>query len=280
MRISIIALALVACYMSCGVDAQFGLGMAGIPIMNPLLLAARFRMGGLFGGFGGLGFGGLGGFGGGFGGFGGGFGGFGGIGGFGGFGRFRRFGGFGRGLRRRGGFIGGIRGKRSVAEIESDEAEIKEIQQEEIAEIAEIKKEIQTLAAFNRTICAFDFEESVIRCDRAERESFECEVEPRLDVVSEMTHISLPSLAMTQVPLAFGEKEIPAINLYSPVKLDCTMVVKDEKVVLSIYDKEDIKLPGWFVKDSKCFERLNGMLSSEVLTKVFPRFKIDWVREE
>merc|ERR1712127_971892 len=99
-------------------------------------------------------------------------------------------------------------------------------------------------------------EESVIRCDRAERESFECEVEPRLDVVSEMTHISLPSLAMTQVPLAFGEKEIPAINLYSPVKLDCTM----------------------FVKDSKCFERLNGMLSSEVLTRVFPRFKIDWVR--
>merc|ERR1739846_96752 len=255
MKISILAVALVACYMSFGVEAQFGLGLAGLPFVPPIVLP-RFGLGGLFGlGFPGFGFPGFG---------------FPGL-GFPGLGFRGRFG-FG-GRFRRGGRS--YRGKRDT-QVEN----IEMIEQEEMAQIEEINKEIQTLTAFNRTICAFDFEESKIRCDRAERGLLECEVEPRLDVLSEMTRIRLPSLSMTQVPLTWDEKEIPAINLYSPVKHDSTMAIKNQKIILSIYDKEDIKLPGWFVKDSKCFERLNGMISSEILTKVFPRFSIDWVREE
>jgi hypothetical protein len=266
MKVAILAIALVACFMSAPADAQFGLGLAGMPFVPPIILP-RFGLGGLFGG--GLFGGGL--FGGGL--FGGGLLGRG-IGGI----------GFPFPLRRRFPFGPGPFGpgpfgrkRRSTDEIES---ELKEIESTEIESIAVIKKEIQQLAAMNRTMCSFDFEESMIRCERFERESFECEVEPRLEVISDMTRIMLPSLSMTQVPLALGEKEVPAISLYSPVRQTSTLIVKGEEIVLSIFDKAEITAPGWFVKDSKCFERLNGMISSEVLTKVFPKFRIDWVREE
>merc|ERR1712127_341314 len=250
MKVAILAIALVACFMSAPADAQFGLGLAGIPFVPPIILP-RFGLGGLFGG--GL--------------FGGGIGGIGFP-----FPLRRRFGPFGPGPL---GPFG--RKRRSTDEIES---ELKQIESTEIESIAAIKKEIQQLAAMNRTMCSFDFEESMIRCERFERESFECEVEPRLEVISDMTRIMLPSLSMTQVPLAFDEKEVPAISLYSPVRQTSTLIVKGEEIVLSIFDKAEITAPGWFVKERKCFERLNGMISSEVLTKVFPKFRIDWVREE
>merc|ERR1712127_103231 len=245
MKVAILAIALVACFMSAPADAQFGLGLAGIPFVPPIILP-RFGLGGLLGrGIGGIGFP---------------------------FPLRRRFGPFGPGPL---GPFG--RKRRSTDEIES---EFKQIESTEIESIAAIKKEIQQLAAVNRTMCSFDFEESMIRCERFERESFECEVEPRLEVISDMTRIMLPSLSMTQVPLAFDEKEVPAISLYSPVRQTSTLIVKGEEIVLSIFDKAEITAPGWFVKERKCFERLNGMISSEVLTKVFPKFRIDWVREE
>merc|ERR1712127_930319 len=118
MKVAILAIALVACFMSAPADAQFGLGLAGIPFVPPIILP-RFGLGGLFGGgLLGRGIGGI---------------------------------GFPFPLRRRfgPGPIGPFgRKRRSTDEIES---ELKQIESTEIESIAAIKKEIQQLAAMNRT---------------------------------------------------------------------------------------------------------------------------------
>merc|ERR1712127_717127 len=124
MKVAILAIALVACFMSAPADAQFGLGLAGMPFVPPIILP-RFGLGGLFGG--GLFGGGLLGRG---------------IGGIGfPFPLRRRFGPFGPGPL---GPFG--RKRRSTDEIES---ELKQIESTEIESIAAIKKEIQQLAAMN-----------------------------------------------------------------------------------------------------------------------------------
>jgi hypothetical protein len=196
--------------------------------------------------------------------------GFGGIGPFGGLGPFGGFGplgipfglggfGFGAGLGGLGpfpipgpiGFRGGhlpfvppIIGKRSV---EAENATDVDIQQ-------------------NRTICSWVQTSSMIRCVGSE-ENVECGVEARLDEIRNVT-VKLPELSiMSQNIKTTENKETGILRLVSRVQealRQWTMIHPrtEKEVVLSIYSSPAVNEPGFFVKDAKCFEKIDSIVRS------------------
>jgi len=111
----------------------------------------------------------------------------------------------------------------------------------------------------NRTICRWEEARSVIRCEG--EQAFECGVEARLDEIKGIT-VRLPSLNMIpDVIKTTGQKEVPAVRLFSRVTGTSTLVNPrtSRDVVLSIYSSPVITEAGWLVKDAKCYERLEGL---------------------
>jgi len=111
----------------------------------------------------------------------------------------------------------------------------------------------------NRTICRWEEARSVIRCEG--EQTFECGAEARLDEIKGIT-VRLPSLNMIpDVIRTTGQKEVPAVRLFSRVTGTSTLVNPrtSKDVVLSIYSSPVITEAGWLVKDAKCYERLEGL---------------------
>jgi len=115
------------------------------------------------------------------------------------------------------------------------------------------------IAAVNRTVCRFEEPRSFIRCEGGH--NLECEVEARFDEIRNLT-VKLPSLRMFPdfVKVA-GQKDIPIVRLISRVVGDATFIrPRDAKhITLSVYADKTVNEPGFFIKDARCFERVENV---------------------
>jgi hypothetical protein len=57
------------------------------------------------------------------------------------------------------------------------------------------------------------------------------------------------------------QKEVPAVRLFSRVTGTSTLVNPrtSKDVILSIYSSALITEPGWWIKDTKCYERIESL---------------------
>jgi len=121
----------------------------------------------------------------------------------------------------------------------------------------------------NITTCTWRVNSSTIRCDGFE--SIECPVEARLDIIKDLT-VRLPGLSMISAPIKItGQKDVDGISLFSRVTGTSTLIhpMTGKDVLLWIYSSPIVKESGFFVKDAKCYERLDNF---------FRTVGYDWLR--
>lgn len=125
------------------------------------------------------------------------------------------------------------------------------------------KREIEE-APVNRTTCSYVAASSMIRC--IGMENIECEVRAHLEDLKNIT-IRLPSLNI--VPEII-EKETEVLRLVSRmVESRWTFVhpMTGETVMLSIYPTRKEIIPGFMVKDEKCFRQIRSLVSPTSIEK-------------
>lgn len=112
----------------------------------------------------------------------------------------------------------------------------------------------------NITTCGYMVNSSTIRCDGF-TEVIECPVEARLDLIRNIT-VRLPGLSVIPAPIKVaGQKDIDGISLFSRViGASSTLInpVTGKDVLLWIYSSPVVREPGFFVKDVKCWDRLDN----------------------
>lgn len=112
----------------------------------------------------------------------------------------------------------------------------------------------------NITTCGYMVNSSTIRCD-GWVERIECPVEARLDVIKNIT-VRLPGLSVIPAPIKVtGQKDITGISLFSRViGASSTLInpLTGKDVLLWIYSSPVVREPGFFVKDVKCWDRLDN----------------------
>lgn len=111
----------------------------------------------------------------------------------------------------------------------------------------------------NITTCGYMVNSSTIRCD-GWTEVIECPVEARLDVIKSIT-VRLPGLSLIPAPIkVVGQKDIDGISLFSRViGASSTLInpITGKDVLLWIYSSPVVRESGFFVKDVKCYDRLD-----------------------
>jgi hypothetical protein len=114
----------------------------------------------------------------------------------------------------------------------------------------------------NKTQCVYVQESSLIRCDSGEQK-FDCDVEARLNAVNNIT-VRLPWLNMVPEVVKQSGSDVRVIRLFSRVHLTSTMInpKTNKDITLSIYSSPVVQEPGWFVKDAKCFEKIDSVVSA------------------
>jgi hypothetical protein len=114
----------------------------------------------------------------------------------------------------------------------------------------------------NKTVFTYVPESSVIRADSGEQK-FDCEVEARLDAVKDIT-IRLPWLNMLPEVVKQSGSDVHVIRLYSRVTGVSTFInpKTSKDITLSIYSSPIVQEPGWFVKDVKCYEKIDSVVSA------------------
>jgi DNA mismatch repair ATPase MutL len=117
----------------------------------------------------------------------------------------------------------------------------------------------------NRTICSWLSSSSLIRC--VCEETVECGVEARLDEIRNVT-VKLPELSIISQNVKTTEnREAGVLRLVSRVfgsMRNWTLVhpITEKEVLLSIYSSPAVNEPGFFVKDLKCFDRIDSIVRS------------------
>jgi len=114
----------------------------------------------------------------------------------------------------------------------------------------------------NRTTCSYAPTESIIRCVGAEH--IECPVEARLEEIRNIT-VRLPILNMIPEIIKTKEgKEADILRLVSRTTGSRWTLIHpktNEEVLMSIYSSPAIAEPGFFVKDTKCMDRIGSLVS-------------------
>lgn len=126
----------------------------------------------------------------------------------------------------------------------------------------------------NETTCHFVSNSSVIRCE-GER-AFECPVETRLTELRDIT-IRLPNLSMVAQPIKAGQNETEAVRLFSRVWGAQSTLINprtNKDVIISIYSSPVLNEPGFFVKDEKCMDQIENLVST--LSGENLRFSLKW----
>jgi len=105
----------------------------------------------------------------------------------------------------------------------------------------------------NKSLCSYVSSESLIRCNGTSQR-FECSVEPRLDELRNIT-VVLSVLRMVQ--------ENDLVRLVSQATgLNSTFIrpVSNEPVQLSIFSSSSVREPGFFVREPRCMEKIEGLV--------------------
>jgi len=114
----------------------------------------------------------------------------------------------------------------------------------------------------NRSLCSYAPAESLIRCIGGEQ--IECSVEGRLEEIRNIT-LRLPVLSMIPETIRTSEgKEAGILRLFSGISgLNSTLVHPNSNrpILLSIYSSPVIVLPGLFVRDARCMNRIESLVS-------------------
>jgi len=123
-----------------------------------------------------------------------------------------------------------------------------------------VNEVVTPVVSQNITTCGYMVNSSTIRCDGF-TEIIECPVEARLDVIKSIT-VRLPGLSVIPAPIKVtGQKDIDGISLFSRViGASSTLInpLTGKDVLLWIYSSPVVRESGFFVKDVKCYDKLDN----------------------
>ncbi len=95
-------------------------------------------------------------------------------------------------------------------------------------------------------------------------QNIECEAESRLDVIKDIT-LRLPSLnIMPEMIKTTDGKEASILRILSTTTGSRATLIHprtNQEIMISMYSSPIIKEPGFWIKDNKCFGRIDAMVS-------------------
>jgi len=132
------------------------------------------------------------------------------------------------------------------------------------------KRSSEETASLNRTVCSWVATSSIIRCTGAEQ-NIECPAEPRLEAIRNIT-LRLPSLTFLPEVIKSSEgKEVSVLRMVSQTTGSRSTLIHprtNQEVLMSIYSTQSIQEPGFWVRDAKCFDRIDALATPTRLENV------------